>query len=192
MLSIGVGNSSLFSPTANYELYQGTALTDQARNTVRSRDNFEVDKFLKNIADNSGGGSGGSGEYIAINLENSDGVALAKGTPLYVKPDGTVGKALPETTGNEAHVIGIYAENTLDSSEGLTVLSGRIEDVLVLGNMGDYVFLSKTGTLTTTPPDTSGSFVSGDAVVRLGKLVQNENDELAKDLIVEIDLIGFL
>ena len=53
------GNSSLFSPTANYELYQGTALTDQARNTVRSRDNFEVDKFLKDIADNSGGGSGG-------------------------------------------------------------------------------------------------------------------------------------
>lgn len=137
--------------------------------------------------------SGGESNDLNDSLFNNDsGGLLAALTP--VRSDSTGINTIDVS--DEDHInncVGVTIDAIADSSDGLVATDGRIEDVTTSIAVDKIVYISKTGGLTETAPSIGvGGFTSGDFVVKIGNVVQNQADNLKKDLIVDIDIIGQL
>jgi len=135
----------------------------------------------------------GDSEKIDSDYANDSGAQINKGIPVRI--DGT-GKLETINPSNESEIdamIGVTSEDIADSSSGGVTAMGRIKDITTAISVGSPVFLSKTGTLTTTKPSEGvGGFTSGDFIVRVGVVVQNNDNPSNKDLAVSLMIVGQL
>jgi hypothetical protein len=129
---------------------------------------------------------------VNSNLENNTGATLLKLTPVIVNSSGEA-EQINVSLESALSIAGICKENILDGEIGEVALGGRIENVITSANLGDTMYVDKTGFLDNTKPsDGVGGFVAGDFVIRVGIIVKNENNPLVKDLLVSVMLEGQL
>lgn len=135
----------------------------------------------------------GSAESIIIPAINGSGGTLSALMPLSMN---SLGKVIPLDVSDETKVkrfLGINLGSVADTLEAAVVTSGRIVDVSTSLTLGDVVYVSKAGGLTNVTPDLGvGSFTTGDFVVIAGRIAQNPDNLLKKDLIVALSIVGQL
>ena len=128
---------------------------------------------------------------VKFRIQNSSGSSISAFQP--VASDGS-GKAKSIDVSIEAEamkIIGVSAETIADGSYGYVYSQGKLENLTTSLTFGDYVYVSKTGSLTSTRPSEGvGGFVSGDFVVRVGLIVQNQAIPSQKDLLINIEIVG--
>lgn len=183
------GAASLYRATSNFELFQGTPITDPARTVVRNRDDFNIDAALKTIQDSIGSANAG----ISSTIENNTGSTIIKATPVRLNSFGDV-ETIDVAVEDEAlAVIGITSEDIGDGASGTIVTAGKVVDITTTATFDDLMYVSKSGTLTNVKPDIGVSgFVAGDFVVAVGVIAKNESNPVNKDLIVNVQIIGQL
>ena len=132
----------------------------------------------------------------ATGYVNGTGSTIAIGTSVSIN---TSGNAVLTNVTSETSVegwIGLAAESTAASANGLVISSGRLQNIsTALGfSVGDPIWLGPTpGTLTNVRPDTSVSpWASGDWVVFIGIVVQNEFNNTQQDIQISKQIIGQL
>ena len=180
------GAASLYRPTSNYGLFQGTQITDPARTVVRNRDDFILDAAIA-----TSGGGGGSGAEITFT--NDSGSTIIKGTPVRVDVSGNIGSVDVSTESDAISVIGIAKANIANGADGTIVTNGLLENITISASVQDVVYVSKSGALTNAKPDIGvDGFVEGDFVVCVGVVSENQSNPLQKDLIVNISVVGQL
>lgn len=180
------GGATLYRPTTNYKFFQGSELTDPSRVIIESRDMFMVDHWLSQVP------SGGSGSSLEMEFVNVTASTIDAFTPVRASS----GNAGLLDVSEEAHAlakIGITKESIAASASGVVVVAGLIQNVSITGNVDDPVYVSKTGTLTTTKPDIGvDGFEAGDFCIYIGCLVKNQTNPAQKDLLVAPHLVGQL
>lgn len=184
-----VGDASMYRPTPNFKLFQGTPISDPARTVVRNRDSFLLDSKLQDIM-NQIGEARPAGE---VEILNGTGDTLTRLQPVSLD---SFGKLVPTDVTDEAIVkslVGLVKTNTATNLATTVVTSGKIENITTTASFGDLLYVSKTNSLTNIPPDIGISgFAAGDFVVAVGKVAMNLSNPTIKDLIINPILVGQL
>jgi len=125
--------------------------------------------------------------------QNQTGYNILKGTPVRATSTG-VDLINPSI---EAHIDGIAGVVKADIGNGFQgdiVSAGLIENVSVSFDPGSVVYISKTGLLTNIKPtiDDINGFAAGDFVVKVGVIALNTDNNLLKDLLVGMQIMGQL
>lgn len=119
---------------------------------------------------------------------NNTGVNLPRLTPVCINPENGLISAVDVSSEEKSRTVyGVLSSTVMNGQQAEVVTTGRILDVLVIGNFGDPIYVSKVGTLTNIPPEVGvGGFVSGDFSIEIGFLAKNLSNPLQKDLVVKI------
>lgn len=126
-------------------------------------------------------------------LVNGTAGVLASLTPVTINFLGTMQNLDVSTEDSALRVVGLTGQSINPGATGVVVTSGRMLDVPLPFNIGDYVYVSKSGGLQSTlpSPDVDG-FVSGDYIIRVGVMAKNDSNPSKKDMFVNISIIGQL
>jgi hypothetical protein len=128
---------------------------------------------------------------VKFKIQNSTGFTIATLTPITSNGSGQAKLINPSVEADVLKIVGITGESIASGSSGFVYSQGKIENITSPLSLGDYVYLSKTGQLTSTlPSEGVGGFVSGDFVVKLGVVVANDIAPAQKDLLVAIEIVG--
>ncbi len=157
-------------------------LTQYARN---------YDSFIKLEAALSG--VGGDASVIQGLYSNGSGSTISALTLVRQNSAGNIFTIDPSVEAEVVSYLGVLVGQTLNNANGAVALAGLIKNITTSFVIGDILYLSKTGTLTTSVPEIgAGSFAAGDFVVKVGKISKNSVNGAQKDLKVEIELKGQL
>lgn len=146
----------------------------------------------KDIADMAEGGGGSSSKVVEESYLNNSGVMIVE---LSIVKSNSGGIDTVDVTQEEdvVAILGITRSDVEDTEIGVVVLSGLMEDIDTDIAVDSAVYLSKSGTLTSTPPDIGViGFEEEDFVVYVGQVVENATDSNKKDLKLDIRIIGQL
>jgi hypothetical protein len=124
---------------------------------------------------------------------NNSGFTIPEFTLVRQDSSGNINTINPSSESQVSNVLGILLQNTNDGQYGTIALLGLITNVITSFVLGDVLYLSKSGGLTTTIPEIgAGGFLASDFVVKVGRITKNLDNPLNIDLKVEIDIIGQL
>lgn len=183
------GSASLYRSTVNFDLFQGTPISDPARTVVRNRDDFNIDAALKSLQDQIGSSNAG----ISSSIENNTGQTIIKSTPVRLNSFGDIATIDVGVEDEALATIGLVSADIADGASGTIVTAGKVTDITTTATFDDIMFVSKSGSLTNVKPDIGVSgFVAGDFVIAVGVIAKNESNPSLKDLIVNIQTIGQL
>jgi len=130
---------------------------------------------------------------INLGYTNASGVTMDKATPVRQTSSGDIDFVDVSVEADVLGVLGLVATSILNGAKGSVATQGKVENVIITGNFGDPVFISKTGGLTTTKPSLGvGGFVAGDWVIAIGVIAKNEDNPLLKDIVLFLDVRGQL
>jgi hypothetical protein len=138
-----------------------------------------------------GSNAKGSVRNLQSGYQNGTGGTLAQGTPVTVN---LAGQLVAVDVSNDAMangIVGLVAADIPVSASGQVLDNGRLENVSMGFNVGDILYVSKSGFLTNIIPDYGvGGFAAGDWIIFVGVVVQNEFNALQKDIVVSISSNG--
>lgn len=127
-------------------------------------------------------------ESVYLQIQNDEGSTLSAGTPVYAKgiSGGSilVGKA-DANDSTKMPSIGVLLEETTNGSSGEIITAGLFNKTvsgLTGVSVGDTVFVSNTGTLTTTKPT-----ASTDLLQNIGIVLQTNGSNIQKMKVSAID-----
>lgn len=125
---------------------------------------------------------------------NGSGGTLTQGTPVSVNTISTLVGIDVSDDNSVARFVGLVTVDLPIAATGSVADAGRLEDVGSLGfNLGDSLYVSKTGFLTSTKPDIGvNGFTDGDWVIFIGVVVKNQFDNSKKDIKLAIEKVGKL
>lgn len=124
---------------------------------------------------------------------NSTGGTIIKGTPVRITTSGTLALINPSAETDVDGLAGLVKDNVADGNSTDVISAGTIENITTLANVGDTVYMSKSGGITNLKPSIGvGGFVSGDWIIRLGVIAKNQANPLLKDIVVNIQFVGQL
>lgn len=134
--------------------------------------------------------SGIDSSAIRTTLLNNTGLTILKGVPVRINTSGDLSIIDVSVDTDVLGAMGVSNEMILTGTTGTIITGGKVEDVSGF-NFGDYIYVSKTGSLThILPSEGVGGFVAGDWVIRIGVVSKNQTDPLLKDLFVNVQIIG--
>lgn len=88
---------------------------------------------------------------------------------------------------------GVTAVAITDTSSGLVVTAGRIENVTTGFALRDRLYIAKDGTITNVPPEIGqDGFAAGDWILYVGCVVVNQSNGSNKDFFLKPEIIGQL
>lgn len=129
---------------------------------------------------------------VSYSLINASGSPMAAYLPVTLDSSGDIKPIDVSVESDALRIIGITIQSILNATAGSVMNLGRIENVTGF-NLGDVLYVSKTGGLTTTLPEIGvGGFVASDFVIKIAKISKNQTNPSNKDMIVQIQLIGQL
>jgi hypothetical protein len=127
-------------------------------------------------------------ESVYLQVQNDEGDTLSAGTPVYAKGISgnniLVGRAYANDSA-KMPAIGVLLEETTYGSSGEIITAGLFNKTvsgLTGVNVGDTVFVSNTGTLTTTKPT-----ASTDLLQNIGIVLQTNETNIQKMKVSAID-----
>lgn len=184
-----LGAATLYRPTNLIGAFQGTPVSDPARTLARNRDDFNIDAKLAQLEL----GGGGSGTEISSIMPNNSGATILKAAPVRSAAGEATNSIDLSVESNAISIIGVAAADIIDGASGSIVTSGRVLDITTTAGLDDLLWVSKSGTLTNSPPTVGvNGFAAGDFVVMIGVVVKNQTDAGKKDLIVHRQIVGQL
>lgn len=140
-----------------------------------------------------GNSAKGSVSSVASGYQNGTGSTLAQGTPVTVNGSGQLVAVNVSVDASANAIVGLAQADIPNAANGQVIDNSRLENVSMGFNVGDILYVSKSGFLTNIVPDIGvGGFVSGDWVVYVGVVVQNEFNALQKDIVISISARGVL
>lgn len=146
---------------------------------------------LDRVGTSSGGGTPSSD--IAIESTLNAGANLSKADPVKTDSSGNIDLVDVSVEADIKGFVGLTKENVSSGSSVLVIHAGRLENVTTIASVGDFLYIDKSGGLTNTQPEEGvAGFVSGDYVVLVGKVLQNNSVPANKDILVNIQIIGQL
>jgi hypothetical protein len=182
------GPATLYRTTPELGLFQGTPVSDAARTVIRNRDMFLLDAAIQNV-------DSGSGASNALEKEmlNDSGDSLNALTPVRVTSSGSMDSVDVAIEAEALALVGVLKATTANAASGSVVLSGILPNISTSIDIGKDVYLSKTGTITDSKPDIGvDGFEDADFVIKLGTVMQNNDNPSNKDLHVNIQVVGQL
>lgn len=149
--------------------------------------------YSPNFTNNTAKGAASSSRQVARNYINGSGSTLVQTTPLSVLSSGLVTTLDLTSKVSVDAFVGCYSIDTPNAASAQVADSGLIENITTSYSVGAAVWASKTGGLTNSPPTIgTNGFISGDYVLFVGVIVQNEFDNTKKDLKILIQKPGRL
>jgi hypothetical protein len=138
--------------------------------------------------------SSGSSKSTASNFINASGITLNKGTPVSVNTSGQITNINVSSESSVLAMVGLTNTDLPASANGGIQDNGRLENVTYPSfNIGDPLWVSKTGSLTNSKPEIGvDGFVDGDWVIFVGVFVKNEFMPTYRDIKLAIEIIGQL
>lgn len=134
-----------------------------------------------------------SARQTITDYQNGSGSTLAQCTPVATNNLGQLVGVDPSNTANVLSIVGLANLDIPSSANGPVIDNGRLENATIGFSVGDSLYLSKAGFLQNTPPVAGfGGFVTGDYLVFIGVVVQNEFNPSLKDIKLMIERIGLL
>jgi hypothetical protein len=187
-----LGSASLYRPTENIKLFQGTPVSDPARTTARNRDDYNIDARIKEIEDQVGGGVS-TGELVKTNFTNNTGASISEFIVVSTNSSGYMKILDLSATGDITSYKGLTTETIADAASGGVASSGIIKNITTGFAFGDHLWCAKDGSLTNVEPDIGvGGFVDGDHVLYVGHISRNEDNPAQKDLFLRLQIMGQL
>jgi hypothetical protein len=142
-------------------------------------------KFRGNTA------TGGS-RAVGAGYTNGSGGQLNKGSVVSINGAGNILTIDVSDETSVKRLVGLVEDDLPNLATGQVVDTGRLEDISGF-NVGDALYVSAAGGLTTTQPSIGvGGFESGDFVIFVGVVVKNEFNALQKDLQLFLTVVGQL
>lgn len=135
----------------------------------------------------------GASRKTGSNYTNGSGQMLIKSRPVCINAlSKIVGVNVSDQTSVQ-RMVGICAEDIPNTASGQVMDIGRLEDVVTSFALGDALYVGKDGFITNIKPEIGvGGFVSGDFIIFIGVVVQNEFNVGQKDIKVMLSVIGQL
>ena len=187
-----LGAATLFNPTSNLSLFQGTPVSDPARTFARNKDDFYIDAKLTELEGLVGGGSG-SGSVLKKTVTNSSGSPLAQYVAVATNVSGSIALIDLSSEASVKGFQGITSVAIADTASGEIVTYGRLENVSTGLSLGDPLYVAKDGTLTSTAPEIGvNGFVEGDFIIAIGHVTQNQDTPANKDFFLTPEIVGQL
>ena len=125
-------------------------------------------------------------------VTNTTGVSLARLTPVKLNTSGVISE-INVSLDDTISVAGVITEQIFNGSVGFMASTGTIKDINVSFDLGDTVYVSKTGLLTNIKPSTDvNGFAAGDYIIRVGVIGKNESNSSKIDLHLSMDVVGQL
>jgi len=127
-------------------------------------------------------------ESVYLQVQNDEGSTLSAGTPVYAKGISGSSILVGKADANDSAkmpAIGVLLEETTDGSSGEIITAGLFNKTvsgLTGVSVGDTVFVSNTGTLTTTKPT-----ASTDLLQNIGIVLQTNGSNIQKMKVSAID-----
>lgn len=135
----------------------------------------------------------GSARQTITGYQNGTGSTLAALTPVATNSSGQIVLIDVSNIASVLSLVGLVLVDIPSAANGSVVDNGRLENITTGLAVGSPVYLSKAGFIQTASPVAgSDGFVTGDSVVFIGIIVQNEFDNTKKDLKLLIERIGIL
>lgn len=136
----------------------------------------------------------GSVKSVASNFINASGSTMIKGTPAAVNTSSQLIAVDVSVEATVLAMVGLTSVVLPAAATGGVIDNGRLEDVTYPGfNVGDPLWVSKTGGLTNVKPDIGvGGFVAGDFVIFVGVFVKNEFNSSLRDIKLMLSIVGQL
>ena len=135
----------------------------------------------------------GASRSIATGYQNGSGSTIPLATPVAVNATGHI---VPVDITNEATVtafVGLTNISMPAGSFGLVTSAGRLENAQTSFAVGTPIWVGHGGTITNVRPDLSApGWSSGDFVIFLGIVVQNEFDSSKQDIQLFFEIVGQL
>lgn len=127
------------------------------------------------------------------NIINSSGSTIGALTPIRIDSNGSIQVIDVSLDSSALSIVGVTVASVANLGSVSVITQGKMADVTTSFAVGDYVYVSKTGTLTNAlPSDGVNGFVTGDFIIRVGVIAKNEDDSNKKDLFVNISVAGQL
>jgi hypothetical protein len=127
-------------------------------------------------------------ESVYLQIQNDEGSTLSAGTPVYAKGISGSSILVGKADANDSAkmpAIGVLLEETTDGSSGEIITAGLFNKTIsgLTGvSVGDTVFVSNTGALTTTKPT-----ASTDLLQNIGVVLQTNGSNIQKMKVSAID-----
>lgn len=126
-------------------------------------------------------------------LVNNSGSTIPALTPVRLNSTGQLETIDVSNDASVLSIVGLTESAILDWAQGSVVVQGKLSNITTGFNFGDYVYISKIGTLTNAYPTIGlNGFIAGDFTVRIGVIAKNDTNPLQKDLFVSVQIIGQL
>ena len=139
-----------------------------------------------------GGVPSGTSRSVSRASINNTGLTINKATPVRLTPSGLALINVSDEVSANA-IAGIMKANIANGDSGDVFNSGVLEDISTSASVGDIMYVSKSGDLTNIKPsDGVNGFVSGDWVIRVGVIAENNDNPSLKDILINIQIIGAL
>lgn len=135
----------------------------------------------------------GAVRHVESGYQNGTGSTLAQGTPVTINGSGQIVPVDVSVDASANAIIGLVVNDIPVTANGQVIDNSRLENVSLGFSVGDILYVSKAGFLTNILPDYGvGGFTSGDWVIYVGVVVQNEFNALQIDIVVSISARGQL
>jgi len=129
---------------------------------------------------------------IKSNLLNSSGLTIQRHSPVRIGTSGDMSVIDVSVDSHALGVVGIASDIINSGTYGNVVTHGKIQNITSF-NLGDFIYVSKSGGLTNILPSYGvGGFTDGDWVIRVGVIGKNEEDPLLMDLFINFQIVGKL
>ena len=124
---------------------------------------------------------------------NGTGSTINIGTPVSTLANGMMSPTDVTSQASVQAFVGLCATTTPSAAKAQVVSAGRLENVSTGFNVGDAIYIGLDGTLINVKPDIGvAGFASGNFLVFVGVVVQNEFNASAQDIQVFLQVFGEL
>jgi len=133
---------------------------------------------------------------VVIEMANSTGGTLTKGSPISVNTSGAMQLTDIRSNTSARSCIGVLEDDVANGASGYILVQGRLENFTTSAGLGNVMYVSSTSTLINVtdaaPVIGSDGYLSGDHIIRIGVVLKNLDNPSNKDLVVNTNLMGQL
>lgn len=142
----------------------------------------------------SAGLSGGvSASYLGDTYLNDSGVSITKLSPVCITSAGGIKSVGVAVEAESLGCVGIAFADINNAASGIVITNGRLVTSGTSSILSSVLYAAKTGGLTDSKPSIGvAGFVAGDWVIRIGVVAKNLTNPVAKDILVNVSIIGQL
>ena len=185
-----LGDATLYSPTSNLGLFQGTPVSDPARTQARNKDDFSIDARVTEIESQL---AGASNSIVQKTVTNLSGSLIAAHTAVGTTLAGSIATIDVSDEASAKSFQGITAASIASLASGTIAQTGRLENVTTAFSYQDDLYIAKDGTITNVAPEIgSAGFLAGDFVIYVGTVAQNQDNPANFDYVLLPTIVGQL